>query len=219
MLGPLDTNLVKKRQSCELLGFFGMFVQFMLGFISIGSLVAKKFLPSEKRSWKIFCLDIWKQLGTSLLAHFLNVFLSVYLEESTNSGNGCVWYFMNFLLDSIFGLVLAYIFFKIVDHYALKYNIEVLKSGVYMDESVNLVNEDGEVENTDRYINYRIWGLQMLVWVMIVFLSKIIVFFFEIKYSKPIFNFGVEVLAPFHGHPHIELVTVMIVIPVTCNTI
>lgn len=143
MLGPIERELVEQKQTCELFGLFGIIVQMALGIISVGSLVVKKFLPSEKRSWKVFCLDIWKQLSTSLFAHFVNVFLAVYLENMTNYGNGCVWYFMNLSLDCVFGLILAYILFKIVDHYAVKYNIEVLKSGVYMDESVNLLNDQG----------------------------------------------------------------------------
>ena len=73
----------KSSGSCELFGLFGLIVQGVLGGVSVGSLVAKKFMPGEKRSWKVFCLDIWKQLSTSLFAHFLNLFLSVYLLELT----------------------------------------------------------------------------------------------------------------------------------------
>jgi hypothetical protein len=47
-------------QSCELLGIFGILVQVTLAVLSIGSLVAKYWLPSEKRTPKVFCLDIWK---------------------------------------------------------------------------------------------------------------------------------------------------------------
>ena len=117
-------------------------VQGLLGFISVMSLVVKKFLPNEKRSWKIFCLDIWKQLTTSLFAHFLNLFLSVYLHRLTNEGNGCVWYFMNMALDTVFGLCIAYVLFRIVDWFAVRYSIEELKSGVYIDESVNVLAEE-----------------------------------------------------------------------------
>jgi len=190
-----------------------------LGLISVGSLVVKKFLPSEKRTWKVFCLDIWKQLSTSLFAHFVNVFLAIYLEEMTDFGNGCVWYFMNLSLDCIFGLLIAYILFLIVDHYAVKYNIEVLKSGVYMDESVNLINNKGEKADPDSQLNYKIWMLQVLVWCLIVLLSKIIVFFFEIVYARPVYLLGEEILSPLNGYPEVELVVVMILIPVSFNTI
>ena len=47
---------------------------------------------------------------------------------------------MNLCLDMIFGTLIAYILFKIVDHIAIKHNIEVLKHGVYTDESVDLIS-------------------------------------------------------------------------------
>jgi hypothetical protein len=49
---------------------------------------------------------------------------------------------MNYLLDSIFGLFIAYVLFKILDYFAVKNDIEILKSGVYMDEKVDLVDKD-----------------------------------------------------------------------------
>lgn len=54
---------------------------------------------------------------------------------------------MNMVLDTLFGLFIAYVLFRIVDHYAEIYNIEELKSGVYMDESVSLLKHEGEQED------------------------------------------------------------------------
>lgn len=95
---------------------------------------------------------------------------------------------MNYLLDSIFGLLIAYVLFRILDYIAVKNDIEILKSGVYMDEKVDLVDKDRK--DTDKQINYRIWIVQMCIWTMIVFLSKIIIFFFEVMYHKPIIKLG-----------------------------
>ena len=49
---------------------------------------------------------------------------------------------MNIVLDTLFGLMIAYLLFKIVDHVAVTNNIEVLKHGVYLDEKVDLVSTD-----------------------------------------------------------------------------
>jgi hypothetical protein len=54
---------------------------------------------------------------------------------------------------------------------------------------------------------------------MIVFLAKIVVFFFEIIYHRPIVALGVRLLSGLEGNPKIELVVVMIVFPVTLNSI
>ena len=190
-------KLAAEQPQCELFGLFGLIVQGILFVLSVMSLVVKKFLPAEKRTWNVFCLDIWKQLLTSGFGHFLNLFLSIYLEQITGSGNGCVWYLMNLVMDLVFGLAISYFLYNIIDHYAVKYNIEVLKSGVYMDESVNML----DTENTDKHLNYRIWMVQMVVWCMIVFLSKIVVFFIEILYYKPLAAIGDHALQPFEGYP------------------
>ena len=122
------------------------------------------------------------------------------------------------VLDTVFGLMIAYVLFKIVDHIAVTNNIEVLKHGVYLDEKVDLVSSDTKY-SPERHINFRIWVVQMVVWCMIVFLSKIIVFFFEIIYHKPIVRTGELFLSKLEGHPQLELVVVMVVIPVTFNSI
>lgn len=49
---------------------------------------------------------------------------------------------MNSTLDMIFGTIISYIFFILIDWWADLNNIEVLKHGVYMDEKVDLVNND-----------------------------------------------------------------------------
>ncbi len=63
---------------------------------------------------------------------------------------------MNMVLDTIFGLMIAYLLFKIVDHIAITNNIEVLKHGVYMDEKVDLVSTEIK-DSPDKHINFRIW--------------------------------------------------------------
>lgn len=128
-LGPIELPQEEPEpeaaQSCELFGLFGIFIQMLLAFVCTMSLVVKKFLPGENRSWKVFCLDVWKQLLTAAFAHLLNLILAVYLQELTKSGNGCVWYFVTLLLDFSLGTLIAYLCFKIVDETAIKLGIEV----------------------------------------------------------------------------------------------
>lgn len=147
----------------------------------------------------------------------MNLVLSVYLQQLTKSGNGCVWYAMNLILDMIFGTLISYILFKLVDWFADKNNIEVLKSGMYVDEKVELLNQDGTKK--DPPVNYKIWFIQLTVWCMIVFLSKLIVFFFAVAHHKPILAVGVEMLSCFKGQPKLELITIMVIFPVTFNSV
>ena len=86
-----------------------------------------------------------------------------------------------------------------------------------MDEKVDLVDKDRK--DTDNQINYRIWIVQMCIWTMIVFLSKIIIFFFEVMYHKPIIKLGNFLLSGLQGKPELELFIVMVFVPVTLNSI
>lgn len=133
-----------KTETCDLIGLWGIIVQLVLAVVSVTFLVSKKFLHGEKRTWKIFLLDVYKQIICSLFAHFLNVALAIYLQVLTGEGDGCVWYFMNHLLDCFIGMLIAYTLFRIVDRLAVNYGIEELKSGVYVEASVNVLSvEEG----------------------------------------------------------------------------
>ena len=113
----------------------------MLALLSIVSLVLKKFAPNEKRTWRIFLLDIGKQLITAAFGHCLNLVFAELLQQVTKSGNGCVWYLMNILTDVAFGTFLSFLLFKLVDYIAMKNKIDVLKQGMYYDENLDLTKE------------------------------------------------------------------------------
>ena len=62
----------------------------------------------------------------------MNVVLAVYLKLAVNKGDGCEWYFVNFSSDIFFVVALTLMIFSIVDWFAVKYDILVLKSGIYL---------------------------------------------------------------------------------------
>lgn len=64
---------------CELMGVFGIAVQFFLFVTTMSILLFKKFMPNERRTWKVFLLDISKQIITSGFMHICNLYLSMYL--------------------------------------------------------------------------------------------------------------------------------------------
>jgi len=53
---------------------------------------------------------------------------------------------------------------------------------------------------------------------MILFISKIIVFGFEVVWYRPIVGTGTLLLSVFDGYPKIELVVVMVILPVAFNS-
>ena len=57
---------------------------------------------------------------------------------------------------------------------------------MYYDEGLDLTEE----RDQDKYINYRIWLVQLLVWCMIVALAKIITFFIILKDHQALYAIG-----------------------------
>mgnify|MGYP000862312146 FL=1 len=68
------------QKECELFGWFGLLVQLMLGLLSFAVLFYKRFKEHPKRAWRIWFLDTSKQAVSQLLAHFLNVAISLRLS-------------------------------------------------------------------------------------------------------------------------------------------
>ena len=64
---------------------------------------------------------------------------------------------MNSTLDMVFGTLICFALFKLIDWFAVKNNIEVLKQGVYVDEKVDLVDKKESEKNPEDNVNYKIW--------------------------------------------------------------
>lgn len=144
----------------------------------------------------------------------MNLFLALYLHSVLKEGNGCVWYLINLTLDCFLGVLIAYGVFTIVNNLAVRFGIEILKSGVYTHKSVSLI--DGK-EVPDDSIDMRIWTVQLMVWIICTLIAKVFIFFFILQYHKECVVAANLFLDLFKGHPQIELVFVMIIIPLTFN--
>ncbi|ODO11820.1 hypothetical protein I350_00604 [Cryptococcus amylolentus CBS 6273] len=89
-------------ETCSLLGTTGLVVQALMGVMVISSLVIKKQLEKRKRSWRIWLLDVSKQLAGQAVVHGLNVLIS-WLVASVAHNNPCSLYFLNVLIDTTVG--------------------------------------------------------------------------------------------------------------------
>ena len=59
------------------------------------------------------------------MAHLINLILAVLLSEGTSKADQCIWYFINISVDTIFGVVLCYIFMYFVEIFAKSHNFKV----------------------------------------------------------------------------------------------
>ena len=151
-----------------------------------------------------------KQCLSSLLAHFMNLFLAVLLQGLVKRGDGCTWYFVNLAMDVTIGLTLTYCLHQVIEHIATKHDIDGLKSGVYFQEKEKIEDEN---------INYRIWLLQLVIWCIIVLLVKLVIFSQQLYFADWLAWFGEACLGGLEGNPELKLIFVMILIPLILNSI
>jgi hypothetical protein len=151
-------------------------MQLGLGLFSFSMLFAKRAFEYPKRSYRIFLLDISKQAMSGLWCHAMNLYLAVFLQGLSSKGNGCEWYFTNFICEIAFGIVISYLIHSAILYFANKYDILILQSGVYLSiHDAQYVYRYSWAE-LDKHINYRVWIIQLVVWLMIATISKIVVF-------------------------------------------
>jgi hypothetical protein len=94
---------------CELMGATGLILQAILGGVVILVLVCnhlcsavttfdspldKRIREKPRRHWKIWMLDVSKQIVSALTAHFLNVLLAQVLNDNTTTDktDACGWF-------------------------------------------------------------------------------------------------------------------------------
>lgn len=63
-------------ERCHLLGPTALIVQALMGVFVIGSLVVKRHLEKRKRPWRVWTLDVAKQLVGQGVIHALNILVS-----------------------------------------------------------------------------------------------------------------------------------------------
>ena len=117
--------LSESEQKCELFNIFSYFVQFVLAVLSFSVLVFKRYRERPMRPWKVWFFDISKQIASACTQHCLNLLLSVIASTDTTADE-CIWYFLNFLLDTTIGVFFCFLMMTFVQWLVKKYKIEII---------------------------------------------------------------------------------------------
>lgn len=126
-----------------------------------------------------------------------------------NEDDACVWYLINILLDCTFGLIFEWIFIRLLEIFARKFEIDELISGCYYVRST--------IDFDDYSINYWIWFIQCFMWCLISSLMKVLNYLIMVLFSENFNNFGKSLLSSIDKSPELELIVVMIIIPLFLN--
>jgi hypothetical protein len=113
-----------------LVGFAGILIQVILGALSFSVLIYKRYTERPKRAWKIWALDTSKQGVSQILAHIINVLISMQLSHSLDS-DACIWYLTTNILDNTVGVLLCIGVLTLVEKYAFGERYSRFQSGNY----------------------------------------------------------------------------------------
>jgi hypothetical protein len=116
--------------SCEIFGIAGVIIQIALGVLSFSVLIIKRYKEKPKRPWKIWALDASKQAVSQLIAHFINVAISLGLSRKL-SGDACIWYFTTNVFDNTFGVLFIVSFLRFIEYFIFQDRCDGFKSGNY----------------------------------------------------------------------------------------
>ncbi len=93
--------------SCSMTGLLGIIIQITLGVLSFSVLIIKRFREFPQRPWKIWIFDTSKQLISQLIAHFINLTISIALTYHDDSADECLWYLTTNILDNSLGVLIC----------------------------------------------------------------------------------------------------------------
>ena len=187
--------------------FFTVAVQLTLALAAVASLWVKRLREHPQRTLITWFYDVSKQGFGACYAHVMNMFIAAVISENIRGENvledQCAWYGLSYLIDTTFGLLLAILGLQAVERLANTYQFKPLQhSGVYVGETAL----------------YH-WSVQVLSWIMILTITKLIIYLFMWIFSSQLAWVGSALFAPFSGYKHFELLFVMIFFPGILNVI
>lgn len=183
---------------CKNVDSFGIFLQIFLAIASLSVLIIKRSIETRKRIWKVWVMDVSKQVITACIGHLINLFISEKIGKEYM--NQCNWYFINLITDVLIGTFLNIMAFKQFESYFSNSEKYKFVSGEYYRG-----NSCGE------------WFYQTVIWFVITNMVKcfmVLLLFMNLEFFS---FFSSWILAPFLINPRIELIYVMILAPVLLN--
>lgn len=140
--------------NCSMVGLLGIIIQVGLGVLSFSVLVVKRFREHPRRPWKIWVFDTSKQLLSQLMAHFINLTISIALAYNDASADECLWYFITNVLDNTLGVLVCVLCLKGIEK-SLRHRqkFQYISGNYYLTEKVKVEIEimdlgKGEVKDT-----------------------------------------------------------------------
>jgi hypothetical protein len=173
-----------------------------LATLCIATLVIKRQHEIPRRDWLIWSFDVMKQSIGSSFSHFSNIFVSELIAaDLTSDGDECQWYCLSFVIDSTLGTFVNLAILHAIEKYTRsRPSLFYLKFGEYGNPP-----------------KFSWWAAQLTIWLVVVTLGKIICISILANFASPLNLFIEFLFQALRGHPEVELIVVMIIVPMIFN--
>eukprot|EP00467_Chlorarachnion_reptans_P002308 CAMPEP_0114505550 /NCGR_PEP_ID=MMETSP0109-20121206/10914_1 /TAXON_ID=29199 /ORGANISM="Chlorarachnion reptans, Strain CCCM449" /LENGTH=308 /DNA_ID=CAMNT_0001683999 /DNA_START=95 /DNA_END=1021 /DNA_ORIENTATION=- len=200
-------NVIAERgiapERCRLLSTaFDYAVQGFLGMLAFASLWVKFKFENTDRNVRAFVFDTTKQAVSGIAIHFLNIFLAKLLIWGGGStrADECDVYFVNFLVDILFGMTFVWLILMPYEFAVKRYNLSSRSCGHY--------GKDGE---------WKPFLLQLCGFTILMIGVKLALSVIEFIFAEEIDLLGHNMFFYMDSMPKTKLLVIMIIAPFICN--
>jgi len=155
---------------------------------------------------------MFKQFFGQFIIHWINVYLSIWVATHVRGRSShtdqCAWYFTTFIIDLCPGLFLIWVFSTITERLFIRFDFHSLIPGNYVYEK----NEQIFIRKCDYF-------KQVLIWTLILLVSKVLLILLYIPLIAPLSTFANWSLGFFSFSPDLRLFIVLIIVPVVVNVL
>lgn len=160
----------------------------------------------------MFFLDIGKQAIVTTFTHFINVFLSVFLQTKTISAAGkadqCAWYFTTFLLDLFPGMLIVFVLNYFIEAFLQSRNLKKFISGNYA------INGKEHFQ-----IDVEGYFAETFVWLCIQMIAKFALLIVYALFLEGLSTLGYYMLKALDFSKNFKLTFVMVIFPILVDVV
>lgn len=212
-----------RKNECKLLGPVSIAIQLLMGVIVVSSLLLKRQSERPRRTWRVWCFDVGKQILGAVSIHFMNLLLSVLKggglyeillgkdNDGSYTGDECDWYFLNLLVDTTVGIPILWCCLTFYESILKRMGVKNIESGNYFAEL------DIPTPNRRREPSLAAFTKQLAVFIVGLISMKCCLFLILLYFENVAEWFANWVLGWSDPWPNLQLFLVMFVFPLLLN--
>mmetsp|Transcript_18975 Transcript_18975/g.57310 ORF Transcript_18975/g.57310 Transcript_18975/m.57310 type:complete len:324 (-) Transcript_18975:5-976(-) len=208
-----------KDLQCKLLaGAPALLAQLLLAVLAFASLAYKRHRERPQRPYKIWTMDVSKQVFSSGAGHICGLIIAVVASISSGHATSeCAWYFVAYTFDTTLGVTLAILLHRAAVRAAVRWRGAPDPEAAQAPSGwVHAIAHCGDYGDPP---SWRRWAPQMAEWVFATIAARAVCGIVVVVAKGPLHHVAALLDRLFAGRPTAELFAVMIFGPLLMNMV